>query len=243
MVALTLLRLRQALSYRLLSWIFGVSISSVKRYIDNILPLLHDVLSPLVFIPDYNERKKYHYTLNDGYTYAMIIDGMEHCIYSCSDDLIRHSTFSAKKSSHTFTQLIGVNKEGQIWYISKSYPGSVSDFNLSEFPENQIYKKLTPQEKIAGDQGFRGLEDVSIYTHISSPKDKDERRFNSEFKHYRSVVENSISQIRKWKICSHKFSSKIKNLEEAMAQHTFLLQIIAGLVNLFVMPIRKYEMT
>jgi hypothetical protein len=74
---------------------------------------------------------------------------MEHRVYQCTDKLLKDSTYSAKKCYHTFTQLIGVNKEGRIWFTSKSYPGSVSDTNLANFNENHIFRKLEANEKSA----------------------------------------------------------------------------------------------
>lgn len=35
-----------------------------------------------------------------------------------------------QKKDHTFTQLIAVNKEGRIWYVSRSYPGSNSEYQF-----------------------------------------------------------------------------------------------------------------
>jgi hypothetical protein len=171
----------------------------------------------------------------------MIIDGMEHAIYQSSDTLLKGTTFSGKKGYHTFTKLVGVNKEGKIWFLSKSFPGGISDSNLSQFEENQIYKQLEKEEKIAADLGFQGLEHLSILTNLSGKKTAEQKRFNRVFKHYRSVVENSITQIRNWKICSNKFDGKIKHLRQAREKHDFITRIVAKLVNKFVMPIRKYE--
>ena len=186
------------------------------------------------------ERKKYWFDLDDGFTYALIIDGMEHQIFSCSQKGIGSSTFSGKKGYNTFTMLIAVNKEGTIWFISNSYPGSDNDINLSNFKENHLCDYLTSEEKIAADQGFRNLENLSIYTHIQKPKNSREKEFNSQFKHYRCTVENAIGQLRKWKICCYRFYSKIFELNKALKEHHFLMEILAGLLNKFVMPLRKY---
>ena len=108
-------------------------------------------------------------------------------------------------------------------------------------PENHIFKKLHKNEKIAGDLGFKGLESLSIYTHITGKKTSSQKRFNREFKHYWSVLENSISHLRKWKICSNRFDMKVKQLPKALEKHDFIIQIVAGLVNKFVMPLRIYD--
>lgn len=165
---------------------------------------------------------------------------MEHEINSCSDQYIQKSTYSGKKKYNTFTKLIAVTKEGFIWFISKSFPGSLNDINLCNFPSNKIYKSLSKDEKIAGDEGFKGLEQFSIYTQLDAQTPLEEK-FNRNFKHYRCVVENSISHIRKWKICYHKFYSKVMDLNKALEEHHFIVEIVAGLVNKFSMPIRNYN--
>lgn len=57
------------------------------------------------------------------------------------------------------------------------------------------------------------------------------------------MVENSISHLRKWKICYLQFPNKIKELEKAMEEHDIIVETVAGLVNLYVMPIRTYGIT
>jgi hypothetical protein len=42
---LTFVRLKQCLNYRVLSWIFGISISTVHNYLTECLPLIHQVLN------------------------------------------------------------------------------------------------------------------------------------------------------------------------------------------------------
>ena len=186
------------------------------------------------------ERKKYWFELEDGFTYVLIVDGMEHQIYSCSKKFIENSTFSGKKGYNTFTMLIAVNKEGTIWFISQSYPGSNNDINLAYFKENHLCDYLTSEEKIAADQGFKNLETLSIYTHIQKPKNSREKEFNSRFKHYRCTVENSIAQNQEnGKFVVIRFYSKIVNLNKSLSEHRFLMEIVAGLNNKFVIAFKK----
>ena len=100
---------------------------------------------------------------------------MEHEISTCSDEFIEKATFSGKKRYHTFTKLIAVTKEGYIWFISKSFPGANNDINLCNFPSNQIFKCLSKNEKIAADEGFKGLEQFSIYTQLDAETDEEKK--------------------------------------------------------------------
>jgi hypothetical protein len=178
-------------------------------------------------------------TLKNGMNFSIIIDGMEQKIYSCSDKQISKASYSGKKSAHTFTKLIGVSREGNILFLSPSYIGSLSDSNLVNFPENWIYKYLEIHENIMGDLGFRGLEYLKIYTMKSEVfKGYD---IEHDFKHFRVIVENVIGHIRKWKICKQEFQSKLKTLDKAREYHHFIFEIVAGLVNLFVCPLRNYD--
>ena len=63
---------------------------------------------------------------------------MENEINLRSDEYIKKSTFSGKKKYNTFTKLIAVTKEGFIWFISRSYPGSINDIDLCNIPSANI---------------------------------------------------------------------------------------------------------
>ena len=94
---------------------------------------------------------------------------MEQEINSCANNEIRNATFSGENFYPTFTKLIGVSKDGTIWFISRSYPGSNNDINLANFAENNLKSLLSAEEKISADQGFKGLNQLSILIHIQHP--------------------------------------------------------------------------
>lgn len=55
----------------------------------------------------------------------------------------------------------------------------------------------------------------------------------------RIVVENAISMIKKWKICSHVFRVHTTNLNQALKFHDQVWRICAALTNWTKMPIRE----
>lgn len=179
--------------------------------------------------------------MKDGYNYVLIIDGMEYEIHCSSNSGLKETTYSGKKGYYTFTQLIGVNREGKIWWLSKTSPGSCTDSNLCEFYLSPIVEALTDDEKIMADQGFRGLQNMKIYTQLPKPSNDKERKFNLDFKHFRSTVENVISQIRKWKFASQRYEGKLTNFDEAKEKHHQIMEVICGILNMFVLPLRHYE--
>jgi hypothetical protein len=164
-----------------------------------------------------------------------IVDGFEQQIYASTADDIRHVTFSGKKQKHTFTKLIIVTTNGWICKLSDSYAGSVSDLNLSRFPDANILEHLKEGCIIIGDKGFRGLLDLKIVT-------IDEINYDNEssFLEVRCTVENVIMKIRKWKIVDDRYRKPIKDFEEALQLHHKLICAICCLVNLFNTPLRFY---
>ncbi len=53
------------------------------------------------------------------------------------------------------------------------------------------------------------------------------------------MVENAISHIKKWRVCSSPLRYKVDDLEAAKTMHNKLYVVCAGLVNDFVMPIKQ----
>ena len=198
---ITMIWLRLYSSLKLLSWIFKIDISTISRYILNILDKLYDVMETEVYIPEKEHRlsqgqflRRFHIT--------MVLDGTEQKIVTSTCKKKTKITFSGKKKSDTFTKLVGVGLDGQIWYLSPSYGGHLNDLNLVDLAENSIYSKfLTKEEWIIADRGFNG----QIKRHILSFNYFKNTEDESVFLKYRSVVENSIAKIKKWQICSLKF--------------------------------------
>lgn len=228
---LTIIKLRQNLPFVVLSWIFQVSIQTARDYFNETLHYLHFLYKDSLTVPSLKERYKSWFKIDDE-LYTIIIDGMEQRITSSSNKDVSYSSFSGKKKFHSFTKLIGVNRFGNIWFLSGSYLGALNDLNLVSFPENFIFRKLLKKEKIMGDNGFKGMTHLQIYT---EPKEKE---LSSLFKHYRSVVENVIAHLRMFKICSHTFECYDKFLVEDLKKHEKIFVVVCGLMNSFKLPIR-----
>ena len=67
--------------------------------------------------------------------------------------------------------------------------------------------------------------------------DKEDK---NTFKEVRSVVENTIAKIRKWKYAKQQYIKPTKELHKAFNHHQKMIKIICALVNLFDQPIRIY---
>lgn len=192
---------------------------------------LDNIFKESIHIPNLAIRYKSWFRIENE-LYSVIIDGLEQRITSSSDKEVSFHSFSGKKKYHSFTKLLGVNQFGKIWFISRSYLGSLNDLNLASFPENFIFNKLTKKEKIMGDNGFRGLKNLNIYTEF------EDEKLSSQFKHYRSVVENVIAHIRIFKICSDTFKCFDTTLEKDLKKHERIYRVVCSILNLYRLPIR-----
>lgn len=112
--------------------------------------------------------------------------------------------------------------------------GSVNDLNLSEMPENFIYRQLTEDEWIMADRGFGGLMHFKILSyHNFKGTDLD-----STFLSICSVVENSISMIKKWRVCDLQFHKNLGDMELSLESHHQFWVICAVLCNMYSLALR-----
>jgi hypothetical protein len=232
-LAITLLYLRQGVTFPLLSWIFEMSEATVKEYTTKIINKLYDYFRDEITFPKFDVRKETKKRYQDR-DVAVIIDGVEQPIHSPIDRTLSSVTFSGKKKRHTVTKLICVLPTGRICYLSPSYFGSITDGNLASMPENNIAAKLKENEWIMADRGFRGLEHRKIFTYTNLTPFSLQKKF----KKIRVRVENTIGEVKKWKICSMIFPSRIGTWgrREFLRWHDKIWVVCGGLVNVYLHP-------
>ena len=124
----------------------------------------------------------------------------------------------------------------------------MNDCSLISLEENKVYTSLTRKEWVSVDLGFRGMQNIFKHTAFPFPDNIEkvtltdqQKQFNSEFKTIRTVVENVIQYLKKWKICKHVYRSFNSDISLAQEEHHKVWVVVAGLVNKFVMPCRTYE--
>lgn len=105
---------------------------------------------------------------------------------------------------------------------------------MLEFVDNHFWKKLSPNEYIMADKGFKGL-DSQHPTCLPFFDDTKEihQEFNNELAHYRIIVENVFAEIKKWKICSLPLSLKFSNINDALDRHNKLWTVVGAFTNMF----------
>jgi hypothetical protein len=97
-----------------------------------------------------------------------------------------------------------------------------------------VVKKLSKEEFVFADDGFKGYTDYNIITTSTPTSVSDEENYRKKFKGIRVIVENAIAQVKKWRICATTFRTKVKNLQGALDEHHKIWLICVGLVNRFV---------
>lgn len=227
-----LVHLKTSISFRFFSWLYFVSISTLHEYFDEIHGYLLQTLGE-PSIPTLSERLKSSVEFY-GKKASIVVDGVEQEIYSSIDNGISKVTFSGKKGYHTFTKLLFVNPHGKIYLVTDSQPGSMNDLNLLTMCDTWKKLNLSDEEIIMADDGFRGYAEHKVITLSTETSVSGDENYHKQFKRIRVVVENAISHVKKWRICSTLFRAKVKNLTEALEKHHKIWLVCVGLVNRFV---------
>ncbi len=135
-VYVTLIRLRQGLTYQIMQWAIRFSISVIWRAFEEILPILFEAVAPAVH---WNQGDVIRIIQHD---IKYVVDGFEHKIATPSDKGLESVTYSAKKKQHSFTQLVYCTVDGKICHVSSSFPGSCNDSFIAQTVSNNFKSKL-----------------------------------------------------------------------------------------------------
>jgi len=183
-----------------------------------------------------------------GRVVTVVIDGTEQQVQISRSKFIEQACYSGKKNLHTFTLMIAVSPNGRIYYVSPSYTGSKNDLKVYSFTENQIHLHLDQDEYIMADGGYQSLPEYHpaiIIIHQGANQKQlteMEQNYNNEVSSIRTVVENVIAHVKKWKICRYTLRLKgLKDLKVGLEQHHKIFVCCAALVDKFVAPIRSLD--
>ena len=153
---LTLVKLRLNLRVKDLAFRFGISTSSVSRYITTWICFLYHHLKELDWSPSVEQvMGTLPHSFQSSYsdTYA-IIDGSEIFLETPSDLFMQSSTWSQYKHHNTAKFLIACTPNGAISFISPVYVGSISDVQLTRCSGFLETLKDKPGISIMADRGF-----------------------------------------------------------------------------------------
>ena len=94
-------------------------------------------------------------------TTRVIIDATEIYVETPALPEFQQMTFSSYKNDNTYKALIGISPGGAITFVSKLYPGSISDQTLTR--KSGLYDMLEKGDSVMADRGFNIQDDLTPF--------------------------------------------------------------------------------
>jgi transposase len=230
---LSVVWLRSYPTHEVLGYLFGVSDSSVSRYVNRVVPLLAAAGRDTMKRPDpgRKRRKALDELLAETPGLAVIIDSFEQRVQRPKDRTEADGYYSGKKRQHTLKSQVTVDEEtGEVVDISDSVPGPTADITLLK--QSGVLERLPDGVGGIGDLAYVGadklLEGCPFGTPRRKPRGKarppEDIAFNRAFSRRRITVEHTIGRMRR-------FQSLTQTDRHHRHLHTARTQAVAGLVN------------
>lgn len=215
---MTLLWLKLYLNTDVLGWLFGVDKGTVSRNVRNLLPTLQalgEATLGWATPPQRGQTKNWAQALAAYPDLFAIVDATEQPVRRSGDADTQRAHYSGKKKRHTRKTQIIVNEHGVIRDVSTSTPGSVHD--LEHFRQSGAAAHIPATIGVLGDAGYQGLHqelpDHSVGTahkaRRNHPLTQGEKDINREFSSTRIIVENTLGEIKHFKILAERFRHQI----------------------------------
>jgi hypothetical protein len=215
-------------TYEVLGFIFDLNKSNICRNLKGVLTELRERLGDEVAWPDQERRKqKMDRFMQEFPEVAAIVDATEQPTQRPKDAEAQKDHYSGKKRRHTLKTQVVVAPDGEIMGHSATVPGAKHDKQL--YDESGVNERLNDDEAVMGDSGFQGIQkDHRAVLPDKKPKggaltDAQKAR-NRRLSHYRIVVENTICQLKTFRVLAHVY-------RHARTSHSNVFAIVAVLVN------------
>lgn len=243
---LTLVYIRQGLTARILSDLFGVSTSTVTCIIHTWINVLFQLMRNWLIWPSAQQVRS---TVPETYPakYAdtrVILDCTEFFHVKPQNCSAQAKTYSQYKHHNTVKAMIGITPRGLITFVSQPYGGNSSDRYIAE---NEILHKIEPGDAVMVDRGFniadlllqRGAK-LHIPPFTRKSNDGKSKTLNQseilktrEIAKLRIHVERAIERMKNFKILTNQINFHLWPLFHQ------ILVIVAVLCNLQP-PLLKY---
>jgi hypothetical protein len=232
-VLLTVIWLRKYPTHEVVGYLFGVSDSTVGRYLGQILPLLETSGRDTMRLPDpgRKRRRQLDELLQATPQLAVIIDTFEHRIQRPRQRTQADPYYSGKKKQHPLKSQVAVDEfSGEIVDIAESSYGPTADLTLLK--QSELLSRLPPEIGGLGDLAYVGLDQLHPQGLGATPRRKPRGKprpaevlaYNTAFARRRIIVENSILPLRRYEA----LNQTDRNHRQ---QHTARVRAVAGLVN------------
>jgi hypothetical protein len=206
-ILLTIVWLRRYPIYEVLGFLFGVSDSSVSRYIACIVPLLEAAGRDTMRLPapGRQQRPQLDDLLRDIPELAVVIDTFEQRVQRPLERREADSYYSGKKKQHTLKSQIAVDQAtGEIVDVADSVKGPTADLSLLK--QSCLLDRLPAGVGALGDLAYVGLGSLHRQGLGATPRRKpreqprpaEDRVYNTAFARRRVIVEHTILRIRRY---------------------------------------------
>lgn len=222
-----LLYLKQNPTQEYQATMFGMSQGKVSQWIAVLLPVLQKALARMHVLP-YEHSDKFYYTLQAIANYLLCLDATERPIPRSTDYQRQSYEYSGKKKCHTVKNNLITDHQGNILYLSHTYPGSVHDKAIADEMDCQFAEG----GMLLQDLGYMGYqpEKVTVLLPIkkkkNTPLSKEAKDYNRLLAQLRVSIEHVNSGVKRLRIVKEKIRLKRKGL-----RHT-IMQIACGIHNL-----------
>ncbi len=223
-VVMTLVWMHLYLTMETVGFLFGVHKSAISRNTSRVLKILRQLGEKSLWWtepPQRSQGRNLAEALAEFPDLLSILDVTEITVQRPKDPEQSKAHFSGKKK--TFTRKFGliVNEQGQIRGATRSQPGLTHDLTLLR--QSGLLTQLPLQTTKVADKGFEGLDhdlpDHSVAIPHKSrrnhPIDAAEKWANRDIAAQRIVVENTICELKHFKVLADRFRSGWERLEAA----------------------------
>ena len=157
---LVLVRLRLGLMEQDLADRFGVSQSTVSRITNTWINFMYLQLKQICMWPSKEIIKSFmpHVFKNQYPSTRVIVDATEIYVEQPRLPELQQRTFSNYKNTNTYKALVGISPSGAVIFVSKLFPGSISDKELTR--QSGILDILEVGDSVMADKGFNIEEDL-----------------------------------------------------------------------------------
>jgi len=215
-------------TYEVLGFIFDLDKSNICRNLKGVLGVLNEQLGDEIEWPNKSQRKrKMDQFMQEFPDVAAIVDATEQPTQRPQDPAKQKSYYSGKKKRHTLKTQVVVGPDGELMGYSETVPGAKHDKPL--YDESGVSDRLDEDEAMMGDKGYQGIQkDRLAVLPDKKPKGReltdDQNARNRRISHYRIVVENTICQLKTFRVLAHVY-------RHARESHSDVFAIVAALVN------------
>jgi hypothetical protein len=208
---LTITWLRRYPIYEVLGFLFGVVQSTVKRILDEVLPLLERSGRDTMRMPDpgRGRRKSLDALLAETPEVAVLIDTFEQPVQRPTGRTEADRWYSGKKKRHTIKTQVAVDEEtGRFIDICGEAVGPMADLTLLE--ASGLLGRLPARVGSLGDLAYVGMARLHPEGLVATPRRKPRGRerpaediaFNTAFARRRVPVEHRIGRLRSYQALS-----------------------------------------